>query len=260
MLDLSANLVHFEQRLVRFVAGGREHLYSVGEVLRSLALPSLRHAIKDAQKLVEPLTVSVADAIAVQKNSNEAPPQTDEMYLNTLAVERRTAPVEWTTRDAIHSLPIARLAGSRSTKDRHRPEPPMSLPRTVAEILREHVTLEVEGIDRMYLNAYVPRLQYESGVAAFFRRHRGQPVASSALMDPISKGFVAAIHAFVEAHQVPLIAFEKGQRKDDVMAEHLKHFTASEGVVFVGRAQEKTPVLRTEKRRNPTTGQAYPWL
>jgi hypothetical protein len=136
----------------------------------------------------------------------------------------------------------------------------MSLPRSVAKILREHVTLEVESIDRMYLNAYVPGLQYESGVAAFFRRHRGQPFASSALMDPISKAFVAAIHAFVQEHGVPLITFEKGQRKDAVMAEHLKRFPAPEGVVFVGRAQEKTSVLRTEKRRNPTTGQAYPWL
>ena len=136
----------------------------------------------------------------------------------------------------------------------------MSLPRSVAEILREHVTLEIEGIDRMYLNVYVPGLQYESGVAAFFRRHRGQPFASSALMEPISKAFVAAIHAFVDAQQVPLISFAKGQRKDDVMAEHLKRFAAPEGVVFVGRAQEKTPVIRTEKRRNPTTGQAYPWL
>lgn len=136
----------------------------------------------------------------------------------------------------------------------------MSLPRSVAEILREHVTLEVEGIDRMYLNAYVPGLQYESGVAAFFRRHRGHPFASSVLMDPISKAFVAAIHAFAHEHGVPLLTFEKGQRKDAVMAERLKHFTAPEGVVFVGRAQEKTPVVRTEKRRNPTTGQAYPWL
>jgi hypothetical protein len=136
----------------------------------------------------------------------------------------------------------------------------MSLPRTVAAILREHVTLEVESIDRMYLNAYVPGLQYESGVAAFFRRHRGQPFASSALMEPISKTFVAAIHAFVAEQGVPLVPFAKGQRKDDVMAEHWKRFTAPEGVVFVGRAQEKTPVIRTEKRRNPVTGQAYPWL
>jgi hypothetical protein len=136
----------------------------------------------------------------------------------------------------------------------------MSLPRSVAEILREHVTLEVESIDRMYLNGYVPGLQYEGGVAAFFRRHRGQPFASSALMEPISKAFVAAIHAFVDTQGVPLITFAKGQRKDDVMAEQLKRFAAPEGVVFVGRAQEKTPVFRTEKRRNPTTGQAYPWL
>jgi hypothetical protein len=28
----------------------------------------------------------------------------------------------------------------------------MSVPRTVAEVLREHVTLEVEGIDRLYLH------------------------------------------------------------------------------------------------------------
>jgi len=136
----------------------------------------------------------------------------------------------------------------------------MSLPPSVAEILREHVTLEVECIDRMYLNGYVPRLQYESGVAAFFRYHRGHPFASSVLMDPISKAFVAAIHAFVHEQGVLLITFEKGQRKDDVMAAHLARFTAAEGILFVGRAQEKARVVRTEKRRNPSTGQPYPWL
>jgi hypothetical protein len=136
----------------------------------------------------------------------------------------------------------------------------MSLPQTVAEILREHITLEVDCIDRLYLNAYVPRLQYESGMAAFFRQHRGQPFASSALMDPISKAFVAAVHAFVAAQGVPLITFEKGQRKDDVMATHLARSTAPEGILFVGRAQEKARVVRTEKRHHPRTGQAYPWL
>ena len=61
----------------------------------------------------------------------------------------------------------------------------MTIARTVAEVLAEHVTLEVECIDRMYLNVYVPRLQYEQGVANFFIAHRGQRFASSALMDPI---------------------------------------------------------------------------
>ena len=55
---------------------------------------------------------------------------------------------------------------------------------SVAQILREHVTLAVESLDRMYLNVYVPQLQREGGVASFFRYHRGQPFASSVSVDP----------------------------------------------------------------------------
>jgi len=58
--------------------------------------------------------------------------------------------------------------------DPQRPEPSKTLPRTVAEIIQKHVTLEVEGIDRMYLNVYVPQLQCDRGVVAFFRYHRGR--------------------------------------------------------------------------------------
>jgi hypothetical protein len=136
----------------------------------------------------------------------------------------------------------------------------MTLPRSVSDVLADHVTLEVECIDRMYLNLYVPRLQHVNGVVWFFRGHRGQRFASSALMDPISKGFVASIHRFCRDRGVPLVEFAKGQRKDDVALEHLAAFDGEEGVLFVGRAQEKTPVFRTEKRRNPVTGATYPWI
>jgi hypothetical protein len=136
----------------------------------------------------------------------------------------------------------------------------MSVARTVAEILRQHVTLEVESIDRMYLTVYIPQLQRERGVVAFFRYHRGHPFASSALMEPISKAFVRAIEAFAAREGVPLLTSAPGQRKDDVMAQHLAGFPAVEGVVFIGKAQERTPVFRAEKRRNPTTGQRYPWI
>ena len=121
----------------------------------------------------------------------------------------------------------------------------MSIPRTVAEVLTEHVTLEVEGIDRMYLNVYVPALQRAGGVASFFRFHLGQRFASSALMDPITKAFIARMEQFAKQEKVPLVQFEKGQRKDDVAAEYRKKFTAGEGVLFIGKAQEKTPVFRT---------------
>jgi hypothetical protein len=136
----------------------------------------------------------------------------------------------------------------------------MSVPRTVAEVIRRHVTLEVEGIDRMYLNVYQPRLQCEGQVAAFFRSHRGHTFASSALMDPMSKAFIAGVERFVRDNHVPLLTFAKGQRKDDVALEYRARFRATEGILFVGKAQEKTPVFRTEKRKNPKTGQAYPWI
>src|SRR5688572_10278703 len=64
----------------------------------------------------------------------------------------------------------------------------MTVPRTVAEVINKHVTLEVEGIDRMYLNVYQPKLQSDKQVASFFRFHRGQPFASSALMELPSTG------------------------------------------------------------------------
>ena len=131
---------------------------------------------------------------------------------------------------------------------------------SVADILNHHVKLSVEGIDRMYLNVYVPWLQTEQGVVQFFRGHRGQPLPSAALMSPISRSFVAKLEGFVAQHEIPLVQFRRGQRKDEVMAEHLRHFQYDEGVVFVGKAQEKTPVFRTEKRRSPTTGRPYPWI
>src|SRR5262249_13374950 len=112
----------------------------------------------------------------------------------------------------------------------------------------------------MYLNVYQPRLQCEGQVAAFFRSHRGHTFASSALLDPMSKAFIAAVERFVQENQIPLLTFAKGQRKDDVALEHQAHFQGTEGILFVGKAQEKAPVFRTEKRKNPKTGQTYPWI
>src|SRR3984885_10396840 len=120
-------------------------------------------------------------------------------------------------------------------KNQCRPEPTMSVPRTVADVMAKHVTLAVDSIDRMYLNVYQPKLQTDRGVAAFFRYHRGQTFASSALMEPISAAFIRQVEAFVQQHDIPFITFTKKQRKDDVAAEHRARFTGTEGVLFVGK-------------------------
>jgi hypothetical protein len=133
-------------------------------------------------------------------------------------------------------------------------------PQSVAKVLRDHVVLEVEGIDRMYLNVYVPVLQAVEGVLKFIRIHRGHPVASTAMVEPITRRFVESIERYVQENNIPLIAFQKGQRKDDIANQRRAAFTREEGVVFVGKAQEKCTVYRTEKRRNPRTHKTYAWI
>src|SRR5215831_13292758 len=136
----------------------------------------------------------------------------------------------------------------------------MKIAQTVAEILDSHVTLEVECIDRMYLNLYVPGLQHVNGAVGFFRYHRKQAVASTALMRPISEKFVSAIENFIEDHQIPVVEFQKGERKDDIAKQHMAQFNRQEGIVFVGKAQEKATVFRTQKRTDGRTGKSYPWV
>src|SRR5512134_2539017 len=96
----------------------------------------------------------------------------------------------------------------------------MSVARSVAEVLQDHVTLAIEGIDRLYLNAYVPKLQDVMGAVSFFRVHQGATFASSALMEPITKRFIAAIERFVRDRGIDLITFTKGERKDDIAARY----------------------------------------
>jgi len=138
-----------------------------------------------------------------------------------------------------------------------RPEPTMTVARSVADVLDDHVVFEVESIDRMYLNVWQPRLAYGGGVQGFFVGHRGYHYASTALMDPMTKTFVADIHGFVAARGLELVGFAKGQRKDDLAQEFLAKFSAEEGVLFVGRAQEKAGVWRTPAAR-PRGGSATP--
>ena len=136
----------------------------------------------------------------------------------------------------------------------------MRVAHSVAEILNKHVVLETEGIDRMYLNVYVPRLQIIEGVLSFLKNHLGHKVASTKLFGPIGRRFVAAIEQFVRDQAIPMICFDKGQRKDDVAARLRARFSKKEGVVFVGKAQEKCSVYRAERRRNPRTGKNYAWI
>jgi hypothetical protein len=118
----------------------------------------------------------------------------------------------------------------------------------VNDLLRDHVTLTVECMDRIYLNGYIPNLQVPGQLVNFLVRHRGHRIPSPALLGKIGEQFVQAIKTYAEENQIPVVHFERGQRKDDVAAEYRQQFDKAEGVVFIGVAQEKAQSFRARKK------------
>jgi hypothetical protein len=135
----------------------------------------------------------------------------------------------------------------------------MKMTHSLAELQKEHVVMELECIDRMYLNAYVPQLTSEAGIAWYCREHLGYRFASTRQAVDMTERFVASIRAFVAQEGLELVRLEKGQRKDAVMQAKLRGFHRPEGVVFVGVAQEKMRVPRTT-RKQTASGGMIPWI
>jgi hypothetical protein len=107
----------------------------------------------------------------------------------------------------------------------------------VAEVLKEHVELEVESIDRMYLNVFVPRLQILEGALHYIRHQLRSKVLSTTAVEPLTRAFIRSIEQFARDNEVPVVNFEKGQRKDDIATQRRAEFRKPEGVVFIGKAQ-----------------------
>lgn len=125
---------------------------------------------------------------------------------------------------------------------------------TVAELIDGHVVLEIESLDRIYLNGYVPNLQVGGQVVSFLTAHLDNPVPSPAIFAKIGQRFRAAVKVFAEDYDVPLIRFAKGDRKLDVVRPLLDKAEAAgrPGVVAVGVAQEFQNVFSGFKRPTPT--------
>ena len=122
----------------------------------------------------------------------------------------------------------------------------MAIP-NIETIIRDRVTLTVDCIDRLYLNGYVPTLQTSGQLCWFLKEHLGNPIPSPALLRPLHDRFVREVTAFADAGKIPVVQFERGQRKDAVAAEHRARFTQAEGVVFIGVAQERASAFKARK-------------
>src|SRR5436309_11103454 len=111
---------------------------------------------------------------------------------------------------------------------------------TVNEVLEGHVALDIQCLDRIYLNAYVMKLQTSAQVVAFLSGHLGFPFPSPALFNQIGGRFRRAVASYAEANDIPWIKFGKDDDKLATMAPHLRRQAATgrSGVAAIGVAQE----------------------
>jgi len=126
----------------------------------------------------------------------------------------------------------------------------------VNTLLDDHVTLRYESVDRLILNGYVARLQTPEGLARFLRGQPGEEIPRYALLGERTAALNRAIERFAEAHAIPLVHFEKGQRKETIAQPYLEaaEREARPGVVLVGIAQERADVFRPPAKRDREPG------
>jgi hypothetical protein len=134
--------------------------------------------------------------------------------------------------------------------ERHEPDAPDPAVVTAADMVAGHVRLDISCLDRLYLTGFVAKLQTPGGVVYFFRDHRGKPIVSPALFEPIGEKFRREVKAWAQANGIPVIAFRAGDRKADVVAPYLQAAAAAgrSQVVALGCAQEFQWVWTARKR------------
>src|SRR5947207_9824032 len=113
----------------------------------------------------------------------------------------------------------------------------------INDALEGHVSLDLDCLDRIYLNAYVPNLQGGGQVVQFLSGHLGNPVPSPVLFTRIGERFREAVNTFAEEHAIPVLRLNKPDRSrwDDRKLDHVRPYlerATEPGVIAIVAAQE----------------------
>jgi hypothetical protein len=118
---------------------------------------------------------------------------------------------------------------------------------TIPELLDGHITLEVECLDRLYLNGYIGKLATGPGLVFFMREQLGKPVPSPVVLGQISERFREAVKALAERDEIPVYQFQHKEKKDDLANEFRRQRPVRDSIVFIGVAQEKAQAFQGRK-------------
>jgi hypothetical protein len=127
----------------------------------------------------------------------------------------------------------------------------------INDVLDGHVALEVECVDRLLLNAYVPNVQVGGQVVRFITGHLGKPIASAAVLGSIGDRFRREVRRFADANEIPILKLDGSDRSrwDDRRLDHVRPYLEQAererrfGVVAIVAGQEFQWVFSARNRR-----------
>jgi hypothetical protein len=117
----------------------------------------------------------------------------------------------------------------------------------IPELLDGHITLEVECVDRLYLNGYIGQLATSGGLVTFMREQLGKPIPSPVVLGQVTERFREAVKAKAEREGIPIYQFCHKERKDNVANRIRRQRQVRDEVVFIGVAQEKAQAFSGKK-------------
>ena len=117
----------------------------------------------------------------------------------------------------------------------------------IPELLSGHVTLEVECLDRLYLNGYIGKLATSGGLVTFMREQLGKPIPSPVVLGQVTERFREAVRIQAERDGIAIYQFDHKERKDDVANQMRRQRGVRDGIVFIGVAQEKAQAFSGKK-------------
>jgi hypothetical protein len=118
---------------------------------------------------------------------------------------------------------------------------------SIPELLHDHVTLEVECLDRLYLNGYIGRLATSGGLVTFMQQQLGKPIPSPVVLGQVTEKFRDAVKAQAEQQQIPVYRFNHKERKDDIANDFRRQRGVRDQIVFIGVAPEKAQAFNGKK-------------
>jgi len=123
---------------------------------------------------------------------------------------------------------------------------------TIKDILTNKIALDIECVDRVYLNGYVKHLQMPGGLITFIREQMGFPIPSPMVLPPFSKAFRTRVEEYAREQGIQIVDFAKGEDKDEKAHLQLAKFEKKQGVVLIGKAQEKALGYKGQRKDHGT--------